>query len=175
MPKEFTLSSPDAIRGDQLTDEINNDSGNSITELDNDQLSFLGPVTVLIADGVVPDGEEDAVQDVVSAHVPTALYFEEDYDRAQAVSAEDNLRSIKQGLNRLDPEDLGYVLIGRSIAKANGASAAEIANIVDLQTARNYVMATAEWQALPSVAQDWFVLSLKAEAIRWQVLASIVR
>lgn len=76
-PKQFTLSSDNQIRGDQLEDEIRND-GASPNTVDT-SVVFYPPLTAQIIG--VEDGEEAAVQAVVTAHVPLYPYFPEDYEQ----------------------------------------------------------------------------------------------
>jgi len=71
----FTIT-PGMIRGDQLTDEINNAVDLQLTVED---VVYYPPDKLVVA-GVAPENEA-AIQAVIDAHVPTDIYTVEDQHR----------------------------------------------------------------------------------------------
>ena len=70
---KFILPTDNAIRGDQLVDEILKTTGIDLEY----KYGFSPPNTVTAADNAVA-GREAEIQAIVDAHVPDPLYFEED-------------------------------------------------------------------------------------------------
>ena len=167
----FTLSQPNQIRGDQLAAEIREDVTTTATPTVDDVV-FYPPSEVLVVG--VPEGDEPVVQGVVSAHVPQAFYFPEDYERQQAQYAGAALAYYKQGLGQLSAADKAYAILGRVFAIRDGADEGVVLGIVDRATAVAYITSKAEWQGLPASAKAWIGDELEALALVLQALLLVM-
>jgi len=174
MPKQFTLTADSYVRGDQLVDEINDSPDNSIVEMINDQMRLVGPRDLIVDDGVVPDGEEPAVQAVIDLHIPDPLYTDFDKDRARARTAKESVNVLFAGLRLLDPEDAAYAAYGRAFAMKNGASKPEIDGIVDRVSAATYLTGTTFWSSMTPAERQRWTLDKDAEMLLLQVIASLI-
>jgi len=159
----FTLSEPHALRIDQLAAEIAAVPACALNAT-VESIIFFPPLEVEVKNtGDDPD-QLTAIQTVVSAHIPQRPFFEEEFDQAQADDVREVVRTYLRGLNRLPIEDFGYAYLGRLIAKADGASEAEILAIVDKVTAQAYITSMNEWEALPSATKQWLAVDLESRA-----------
>lgn len=75
----FTLAQDGAVRGDQLADEIQQATGLDVAE----RYAYAAPRTInIVGDDVPPLA--DAIQAVVTAHVPQTDYWPAERQRSQA-------------------------------------------------------------------------------------------
>lgn len=84
----FTLAVPYQIRGDQLADEINIAIGTSFAA---DNCTFYPPSTVQIP---VDVAQVAAVQAIVIAHVPQAVYTDADRKRVARQTGESGMDAL---------------------------------------------------------------------------------
>ena len=159
----FTLSEPHALRIEQLAAEIAATPACALNAT-VESIIFFPPLEVEVKNvGDDPD-QLAAIQAVVSAHVPQRPFFEEEFDEVQADAVREIVRTYLHGLNRLPVVDFGYAYLGRLIAKADGASEAEILAIVDKATAQAYITGMNEWAALPAATRQWLAVDLESRA-----------
>ena len=100
----FALSNLN-IKGHQLADEIFQTTGIDVV----DRYSYYSPdddypFGHIVINGIDIDQNVTAIQAVIDAHVPDPLYFEEDIERANRVSAKEEITT--SGVAGKTPEEI---------------------------------------------------------------------
>lgn len=126
-------------------------TANSRVGLDLALVSLTGP-------------QQTQLQGIIDTHDGT------NYEGQQLASADASLAAILVGLEPLSAADAAYALMGRAMARKDGANQATIDGIVDRSTAAAYLTGKPEWVNLTAAAKAWLADQLDMEAVLFQAV-----
>lgn len=119
-------------------------------------------------------GTVSAALDAIIAAHSAATLTPTQKELTQADTAKTALKNLISGLHELSVQDKGYVVLGRIMARNDGANNTTIMSITTRVQAQAYVTSRANWLAVPSAARPMLGDILEAQAVSLSVLIALL-